>query len=83
MFPAKALYVALRIGAGSGETSQGPADFPGQGPVGDQVWSVFSRASRRAQQEWDELTARQSALESTISELRREADELRAQRSDL
>ena len=83
LFPAKALYFAVRIAARSGGPCQGLSDIPGRDPVGEQVWPAFSRSSRRAQEDRDELTRSRSGLESRLGEISAEAQELRIRLSDL
>ena len=83
LFPAKALYFAVRIAARSGGPCQGLSDIPGRDPVGEQVWPAFSRSSRRAQEDRDEMTRSRSGLESRLGEISAEAHELRVRLSDL
>jgi GT2 family glycosyltransferase/glycosyltransferase involved in cell wall biosynthesis len=82
LFPAKALYVALRNAARTEGPSWGVADVPGRDSIGEQVWPIFSRSSRRAQAEWDEIIGSQAGLQLRVSELSTEAHELRIQLSD-
>ena len=83
LFPAKALYFAVRIAARSGGPCQGLSDIPGRDPVGEQVWPAFSRSSRRAQEDRDEMTRSRSGLESRLGEISAEAQELRIRLSDM
>ena len=57
--------------------------YPGRDPVGEQVWPIFSRSSRRAQEDRDELTRNRAGLESRLGEISAEAQELRVRLSDL
>ena len=83
LFPAKALYFAVRIAARSGGSCHGLSDIPGRDSVGEQVWAAFSRSSRDAQEVHDEMTRSRSRLESRLGELSAEAHELRIRLSDL
>ncbi len=83
MFPAKALYVALRVGANGGKPSYGLADTSERDLVDEHVWPFFSRSSRRAQEERDEFHSCRAGLDLRISELSTEACELRSQLSDV
>ena len=83
LFPAKALYFAVRIAARSGGSCHGLSDTPGRDPLGEQVWPVFSRSSRRAQEDRDELTRNRADLESRLGEISAEGQELRVRLSDL
>jgi GT2 family glycosyltransferase/glycosyltransferase involved in cell wall biosynthesis len=83
MFPAKALYFALHVAAKRGKAPHGLSDLSGQNWGDEQFWPIFSRSSRRAQAERDELTDSRSALELRISGLCNEADEFRRQLSEL
>ena len=82
-FPAKALYVALRIAAKSGRPSFGLSDLPGQESLGEQVWAIFSRYARCAEDDWDGFTNSEAGLQLQISELSAEAHQLRYQLADL
>ena len=83
MFPAKALYFAVRIAARSGGPCHGLTDIPGRDPVGEQIWPAFSRSSRRAQEDRDEIARGRSVLESRLGEISAEAQELRVRLTDL
>ena len=83
LFPAKALYFAVRIAAKSGEPCQGLPDIPRRDPVGEQIWDAFSRSSRRAQEDRDETTRSRSDLASRLGEISVEAQELRIRLSDV
>jgi GT2 family glycosyltransferase len=83
LFPAKAFYFAVRIAARSGGPCHGLSDIPGRDPVGEQIWPIFSRSSRRAQDDRDEMTRDRAGLESRLGEISAEAQELRTRLSDL
>ena len=83
LFPAKALYVALRIATRAGGPSHGIPGKPGLDVLAEQVWPLFSRCSRRAQAEWDELSSSQAGLEVQIAEGSAEVQALRTISSDL
>jgi GT2 family glycosyltransferase/glycosyltransferase involved in cell wall biosynthesis len=83
LFPAKAFYFAVRIAARSGGSCLGLSDMPGRDPVGEQVWTIFSRSSRRAQEDRDEMTRDRAGLESRLGEISAEAQGLRVRLSDL
>jgi O-antigen biosynthesis protein len=83
LFPAKAFYFAVRIAARSGGPCQGLSDIPGRDAVGEQIWPAFSRSSRRAQEDRDEMTRVRSGLESRLGEIAAEAQELRIRLSDM
>ena len=46
LFPAKALYFAVRIAARRGGSCHGLSDIEGRDPLGEQVWPVFSHSAR-------------------------------------
>ena len=83
LFPAKAFYFAVRIAARSGGSCHGLSDIPGRDPVGEQIWPIFSRSSRRAQEDRDEMTRDRAGLESRLGEISAEAQGLRVRLSDL
>ncbi len=83
LFPAKALYFAVRIAAGGGDSDRGMSVIPGADTVGEQVWPIFSRASRQDQEDRDEMTRSRSGLESRLGEISAQAEELRIRLSDL
>ena len=51
--------------------------------LGEQVWPLFSRCTRRAQAEWDELSSSQAGFERRIAEASAEVEALRTSSSDL
>ena len=83
LFPAKALYLAVRNAARSAGSCHGLYDIQRRDPVGEQVWPVFSHSARRAQEDLDELTRNRADLESRVGEISAEAQDLRVQLSDL
>ena len=83
LFPAKALYVALRSAAKAGGASHKIPGQPGLDLLGEQVWPLFSRCSRRAQAEWDELSSSQAGLEMRIAEGSAEVQAFRTISRDL
>ncbi len=85
LYPAKALYFAVRLAASNKESCHGLSGLQGRGwnPLGEQVWSVFSHSTRRAQEDRDELTRNRAGLESRLGEISAEAQDLRARLSDL
>jgi O-antigen biosynthesis protein len=83
LFPANALYFAVRIAARSGKPRQEVSDISRSGPVDDQIWNAFSRSSRRAQEDLDELTRSRSSLESRLSESSAHAHELQVRVSSV
>jgi O-antigen biosynthesis protein len=83
LFPAKALYFAVRIAARSGGVSQEFSGIPGRDAAGEQVWPIFSRSARRAQEDRDEMSCDRAGLESRIVEISAEAQQLRTQLADL
>src|SRR5262249_40500144 len=72
---------AVRIAARSGGSCHGLSDIPGRDPVGEQVWPIFSRSSRRAQEDRDEMTRNRAGLESRLGEISAEAQDLRVRLS--
>jgi GT2 family glycosyltransferase len=78
LFPAKALYFALRSATRSGGASHKTPGKPGWDSLGEQVWPLFSRCSRRAQAEWNELSRSRAECELRIAESSAEIQGLRA-----
>ena len=75
LFPAKALYFAIRALAAKGRP--GPADLAGGDAVGEPAWPLFSRSSRRAQEEHDEQKRERDNFEARLGEVFAEAQGLR------
>lgn len=83
LFPAKALYFALRVATRSRDPRHGLSDTPERDPVGEQIWDTFSRSSRRAQQDRDEMALSRSGLESRLFEISAEAQALQVRLADM
>ncbi len=83
LFPAKALYVALRTAFRAGGPSHKSPGNQGWDSLGEQAWPVFSRCSRRAQAEWDQLSGSHTGLEARVAECSAEVQALQTSSRDL